>query len=63
MAPRAYRWLEPQEAPGGIEKRGAQSHLPMLPVVDAQLRDTNLQMEQAVTRVGANFQRMVGKCP
>lgn len=36
-----------------------ESHLPMLPVVDAQLRDTNQQMEQAVTRVGANFQRMV----
>jgi methyl-accepting chemotaxis protein len=31
----------------------------MLPVVDAQLRDTNQQMEQAVTQVGANFQRMV----
>jgi len=31
----------------------------MLPVVDAQLRDTNQQMEQAVTHVGANFQRMV----
>ena len=34
-------------------------HLPMLPVVDAQLRDANRQMEQAVTQVGANFQRMV----
>lgn len=36
-----------------------ESHLPMLPVVDAQLRDTNQQMEEAVTQVGANFQRMV----
>jgi methyl-accepting chemotaxis protein len=36
-----------------------ESHLPMLPVVDAQLRDTNQQMEQAVTQVGSNFQRMV----
>ena len=36
-----------------------ESHLPMLPVVDAQLRDTNQQMEQAVTQVGTNFQRMV----
>src|SRR3984957_3830387 len=36
-----------------------ESHLPVLPVVDAQLRDTNLQMEHAVTQVGANFQRMV----
>jgi len=36
-----------------------ESHLPMLPVVDAQLRDTNQQMEQAVTQVGASFQRMV----
>jgi methyl-accepting chemotaxis protein len=31
----------------------------MLPLVDAQLRDTNQQMEQAVTQVGANFRRMV----
>ncbi len=36
-----------------------ESHLPILPVVDAQLRDTNQQMEQAVCQVGANFQRMV----
>ncbi len=35
-----------------------ESHLPMLPVVDAQLQDTNRQMEQAVSEVGANFARM-----
>lgn len=33
-----------------------EAHLPVLPVVDAQLRDANQQMEQAVTQVAANFQ-------
>ncbi len=36
-----------------------EAQLPMLPVVDAQLRNANQLMEQAVTQVGGNFQRMV----
>ncbi len=35
------------------------AHLPLLPVVSAQLRDANRQVEQAVAKVGANFERMV----
>jgi methyl-accepting chemotaxis protein len=34
------------------------AHLPLLPVVSAQLRDANRQVEQAVAKVGANFGRM-----
>lgn len=40
-------------------KDAVKAHLPLLPVVNAQLRDANRQMEQAVTQVGANFERMV----
>lgn len=35
------------------------AHLPLLPVVGAQLRDTSRQVEQAVAQVGGNFERMV----
>lgn len=36
-----------------------QAHLPVLPVVSAQLRDTSRQVEQAVAQVSGNFERMV----
>ena len=39
--------------------RTVQAHLPVLPVVSAQLRDTSRQVEQAVAQVGGNFERMV----
>ena len=35
------------------------AHLPVLPVVGAQLRDACWQVETAVAEVGANFERMV----
>ena len=35
------------------------SHLDVLPVANAQLLDTNRQVEQAVAQVGRNFERMV----
>jgi len=34
------------------------AHLNVLPVANAQLRDTNRQVEQAVAQVGKNFERM-----
>ena len=34
------------------------AHLNVLPVANAQLRDTNRQVEQAVAQVGRNFERM-----
>lgn len=34
------------------------AHLPLLPVMGAQLRDTSKQVEQAVAKVGANFGQM-----
>ena len=37
------------------------AHLNVLPVANAQLRDTNRQVEQAVEQVGRNFQRMADR--
>ncbi len=40
-------------------KDAVESHLPVLPLVGAQLRDANRQIEQAVAQVSSNFGRMV----
>ncbi len=42
-------------------REAVQTHCPVLPVVGAQLREANRQVEQAVAQVGANFERMVAR--
>jgi len=40
-------------------REAVQAHSPVLPVAGAQLREANQQIEKAVAKVGANFERMV----
>jgi methyl-accepting chemotaxis protein len=40
-------------------EEAVRAHLPVLPLVSAQLRDSNQHVEAAVSQVGASFERMV----